>query len=67
MSKRRLNKEEQKFLSKISTEIGSIGQIVIADELEAYSYDWHQLANKMQEVVKLFNIIKSKSNGKKNI
>ena len=64
MSKRRLNKEEQKFLSKISTEIGSIGQIVIADELEAYSYDWQQLANKMQEVVKLFNIIKSKSNGK---
>lgn len=60
MSKRKLNKEEQKFLSKISQEIGSMGQIVIADELEAFSYDWNQLANKMKEVVQLFNIIKNK-------
>jgi hypothetical protein len=59
MAKRKLDNEEQKFLSKISSEIGSIGQIVIADELEAYSYDWQQLTYKMQEVIKLFNIIKS--------
>jgi adenine-specific DNA methylase len=60
MSKRKLDNEEQKFLSKISQEIGSIGQIVIADEIEAFSYDWNQLANKMKEVTQLFNIIKNK-------
>ena len=59
MSKRKLDNNEQKFLSKISSEIGSIGQIVIADEIEAYSYDWYQLVDKMKEVVKLFNIIKT--------
>lgn len=62
MSKRKLDNEEQKFLSKISQEIGSIGQIVIADEIEAFSYDWNQLANKMKEVTQLFNIIKNKRN-----
>ena len=60
MSKRKLDNEEQKFLSKISSEIGSIGQIIIAKELEAFNYDWNQLANKMKEVVQLFNIIKNK-------
>jgi len=67
MSKRKLGNEEQKFISNISTEIGSIGQIIIADELEAYSYDWGQLADKMREVVTLFNIIKNNNNGKENI
>jgi hypothetical protein len=62
MSKRKLDNEEQKFLSKISQEISSIGQIVIADEIEAFSYDWNQLANKMKEVTQLFNIIKNKRN-----
>ena len=61
MALRKLDNEEQKFLSKISTEIGSIGQIVIAEELEAYSCDWNQLANKMKEVVQLFTIIKNKN------
>lgn len=59
MSKRKLDNNEQKFLSKISSEIGSISQIVITDEIEAYSYDWYQLVDKMKEVVKLFNIIKT--------
>ena len=59
MSKRKLDNEEQKHIAKLCNDVGSIGQLIIAEELEAYNYDWQQLSIKMKEVIQIFNIIKN--------
>jgi hypothetical protein len=61
MSKRKLDNEEIKHIAKLSNDVGSIAQLIIAEELEAYNYDWQQLSIKMKEVIQLFNIIKNKN------
>jgi hypothetical protein len=59
MATRKLDQEEQKYLSKMCQEIGAIGQNVIDDEIEAYAYDWNQLALHLDIVKRIFDVIKN--------